>query len=140
MTPDQLFDRTIPEPNSGCWLWVGAVDKHGYGVVKTRPQVYAHRLSYQVHCGEIPAGQHVLHSCDQPCCANPAHLRVGSARDNAQDRAKRGRGRKQGRLSEEQVREILADARPSTAVAKDYGVHPSHIRGIRCGVSWKKVA
>jgi hypothetical protein len=42
--------------------------------------------------GPIPPGSCILHSCDYPSCCNPAHLRIGSKYDNAQDREQRGRG------------------------------------------------
>jgi len=52
----------------GCWLWMGANCK-GYGVIGNRKNLcYAHRLSWEIHNGIIPAGLLVLHHCDTPAC------------------------------------------------------------------------
>lgn len=77
-----------------CWIWKGAKLPKGYGIIKIpcqRRQEYAHRLSYQIHIGDIPPGKHVLHRCDNPSCVNPKHLFLGDARTNAQDMRSKGR-------------------------------------------------
>lgn len=146
MTPEELFNRAIPEPNSGCWLWLGAVDKYGYGIVKSRPNTYAHRASYAVHCGEIAPGGCILHSCDQPSCINPQHLRVGTQFDNSQDRVKRGRARGpkgvahgSAKLTDDDVRAIRIDPRSSSKVGAEYGVHRAQIGRIRSRQLWSHV-
>lgn len=78
----------------GCWLWDGVRNTAtGYGLFSsgTGPQVYAHRFAYALSHGSIPAGQFVLHACDTPLCVNPAHLFLGTHRDNMRDAAKKGR-------------------------------------------------
>lgn len=62
---DRVIDYFIPEPFSGCWLWVGPLTKKGYG---------RHRLSYQAFKGEIPIGMQLDHKCRVRCCVNPDHL------------------------------------------------------------------
>ena len=69
----RIFDNSIPEPNSGCWLWVGSIDKCGYGKTSGAYSL-AHRLSYAAFIGEIPKGLEVDHLCKQRCCVNPDHL------------------------------------------------------------------
>ncbi|KKM92270.1 hypothetical protein LCGC14_1220230 [marine sediment metagenome] len=70
------FDsRWIPEPNSGCWLWLGARTKDGYGQIGFDGKVRrAHRVAYKLHRGEIPAGLELDHLCRTRSCVNPFHL------------------------------------------------------------------
>lgn len=66
--------RYIPEPNSGCWLWIGAL-QNGYGSIKKEGRNYpAHRLSYEMNKGAIPGGLVIDHLCRVPSCVNPDHL------------------------------------------------------------------
>ena len=82
LAPLERFMRHVsPEPNSGCWLWCGAVRKDGYGVAGTGSRLHgsrripaAHRFSWELHRGPIPVGQWVLHKCDVKICVNPDHL------------------------------------------------------------------
>ncbi len=74
---------SIPEPNSGCWLWLGSVHGNGYGVLKLRGHAHlAHRLSYETHVGPIPQGLDLDHLCRVRCCVNPRHLEPVSRRVN----------------------------------------------------------
>jgi hypothetical protein len=82
---------SMPVPECGCWIWMGAAGR--YGQAKRNGRVIrAHRLSWIAHNGDIPAGLHVLHKCDTPLCVNPAHLFIGTPLDNAGDREAKGRG------------------------------------------------
>jgi hypothetical protein len=89
---ERFEQNHIPEPNSGCWLWLGALNKQGYGSLKDgRVRVMAHRYSYQLHKGPISEGSCIRHTCDTPWCVNPDHLLEGTWGDNNRDRARRGR-------------------------------------------------
>ena len=75
-----------------CWEWTGAIDTHGYGVVKVDGKVRkVPRVAWELAYGPIPAGLHVCHSCDNPPCARPDHLLLGSQRANIQDMLAKGR-------------------------------------------------
>ena len=94
----QRFDaKWMPEPNSGCWLWLGAALPKGYGMIgrggRGTGYIYAHHVAFQISNGPIPTGQFVLHSCDNPYCVNPDHLFLGTQKTNMEDKVAKGRQR-----------------------------------------------
>lgn len=88
---EKIFSKTR-KVRYGCWIWEGSRSPSGYGVIfnglKSAP---AHRVSYEIFKGEIPEDKFVLHSCDNPPCIKPAHLRIGTHEDNAKDMSYRDR-------------------------------------------------
>ncbi len=85
---DRVWLRiTRGEPDE-CWEWTGPVTGSGYGKIG---HTTTHRVAWRSLNGPIPDGLFVLHSCDNKICCNPAHLRLGTAKDNAADRDSRGR-------------------------------------------------
>lgn len=135
-----------------CWLWTGFRDKGGYGRVGHEGRsVLAHRFAYEIAVGPIPDGLDVLHSCDNPPCVNPAHLRAGTPSDNFADMVSRNRwekpcGERHGmsKLTVESVRDIRARfsaSRPSiTAVGREFGVSKDTILSVILRRTWKQVA
>jgi len=93
---DKIQSRYIPEPNSGCWLWLGHIKKNGYGSLTIgKKNFHAHRLSYQTYVGEIPKDKVLDHKCRVRCCCNPNHLEIVTQKENFQ----RGvRWKKEGKL------------------------------------------
>lgn len=78
--------------NKGCWIWDGAKDAAGYGFKKYQGKQWkAHRWMYTQHKGAIPEGKVLLHTCDNPSCVNPEHLRIGTHQDNSDDMFAKGR-------------------------------------------------
>ena len=85
------FWSKVAKTEGGCWVWQGARQRE-YGSVGFEGKVRrAHRVSYEMAYGPIPDGAHVLHSCDNPPCVNPSHLRPGTRADNMRDRVLHGR-------------------------------------------------
>lgn len=133
-------DCYIPEPNSGCWLWLRATNELGYGqvFVGSRKRVRAHRFSYERVNGPLMTGDNVLHKCDVPSCVNPDHLFVGTLKDNALDMAKKGRQHLQ-KLSVADVLAIRSDLRPLAKIAADYGIVFSNVSMIKRRKTWTHV-
>lgn len=129
-----------------CWTWVGGrMGRDGqYGNFRNQP---AHRYAYQMHKGDIPDGMMVRHMCGNKRCVNPAHLEVGTAKDNYDDRARLGeglgvglRGELNGRskITEVQARYILdnPDNLTGAQLARKFGVSAPTISLIRSGHRW----
>ena len=153
-TPIKTWQERIdchwePVTETGCWLWTGALASDGYGLVSQRIDgrnicKRAHRLSYELHIGQIPKDMSVLHKCDTPICINPAHLFVGTQKANTDDACRKGRhshGDRHGhsKLTESDVRSIRADTRSLLVIATDYGVTPGPIYAIKTGRNWRHV-
>lgn len=80
---DRLMAKVSPEPNSGCWLWTGALARNSYGTShEGRRTIVAHRLFYKIFKGEIPDGLVIDHKCRVRCCVNPDHLEPVTMREN----------------------------------------------------------
>lgn len=82
----------------GCWLWTGARDPNGYGRLgvggRGTGTLLAHRVSLKLAGVELPDELCALHSCDNPPCVNPRHLRVGTRAENNREMFAKGRGSK----------------------------------------------
>lgn len=91
---------SIPEPNSGCWLWLGRAYEsqraHAYGVFSLgNKRTSVHRAAYEATHGPIPKGMVCRHTCDNASCVNPDHLLVGTQADNVRDMWERNRAHQQ---------------------------------------------
>ena len=80
------------EKGDGCWEWQGSRQKRGYGLFRIKGRLHkAHRAALMMSGVEVPDGLCVLHSCDNPPCCNPAHLRLGTKGENNTERHAKGR-------------------------------------------------
>jgi hypothetical protein len=109
-------------------------------------QSSAHRLAWEDANGPIPDGMHVLHSCHNPACVNPDHLRLGTHQDNMRDRQeaqRQARGSTNGRskLTEDQVLEIwkLKGKVTQRTLAERFGVSIKAVGHIHSGYRWRHV-
>ena len=146
----------------GCWEWQGYVRPSGYGQVGipgARSPIDAHRASWLVHCGPIPAGLFVCHHTDNRRCVRPDHLFLGTHQDNVDDAVSKGRIRASralgvrsgnGRLTSAQVAEIRRRHIPgvhparrtggsSTELAREFNITRQYV-GQLVRHEWRKVA
>lgn len=144
---------------SDCIEWHGYKDKNGYGILLVtkdgkKKNKKAHRLSYELHVGPIPAQMFVCHRCDNPCCIKPSHLFIGSAADNNADKMMKGRYRSGGKphcgsmngrakLNEQQVAGIRCLVNlygiTAAAMARSLDMSASAVRRTANGELWKIV-
>lgn len=137
---ERLWGACMPEPNSGCWLWLQSVNHRGYGQLDFRgKKTKAHRASWTVHKGEIPDGMMVLHKCDNRSCINPDHLFTGTAQDNSNDMVLKGRApnRKLSPLLIKEVRIRKRAGETYKSMAEEYGVAPQTLGQAVNGVNWR---
>ena len=95
-TLDRFMEKVEIIPISGCWIWMGATDQHGYGCMTVNwKNVRAHRFSLSVLGGVDLETEKLdaLHRCDTPSCVNPNHLFAGTAQVNVDDMWSKGRNR-----------------------------------------------
>ncbi len=91
----ERFWSKVVKTDDGCWGWNGATTPFGYGRMTAGSRgaglLRAHRVSWELHYGPIPAGLLVLHHCDNPPCVRPNHLFLGTMLDNSRDAVAKGR-------------------------------------------------
>lgn len=137
----------------GCWEWNKSRLPQGYGTVTVDSKTWrAHRYSFYIFNGYLDPDLAVMHTCDNPPCVNPDHLRQGTRQDNSNDMKAKGRSRarynrendargsKHGRskLTEEDVVEIrgMFETKNDVEIGTLFGVSKTTIRKIRIGGTW----
>ena len=155
--PEVRFWAKVYKPSNpdDCWIWVAGKTGSGYGVLTINYKaILVHRFSYELHCGPIPEGRFVCHHCDVPACVNPAHLFLGTPKDNTHDMIAKGRAvhvtrpmpggedHPNARLTWKQIdemRTLFATGTYSKAqLAMKYGVTKSNIGEILHWRTWRK--
>lgn len=141
------FNSHIKIMPSGCHEWQGCVDKDGYGFISMgkKKNKRPHRVAWEIANGTIPDGMQANHTCDNPRCCNPAHIWIGSQKENLEDADRKGRSRRRGevsglaKLTASDVRDIkfaISLGARNHQLAEVYGVHHSNISHIRRGDTW----
>ena len=148
---ERFFSKVIK--SNTCWFWTGCKDKCGYGLLyyKNRKNINTHRLSYELHFGEVLDGLCVCHSCDNPSCVNPQHLFLATHKQNMEDKKNKGRtynGNQKGinnpgsKLTENEVIEIkyLLESNISQSnIAKKYNISQTLVSAIKLEKIWKEI-
>lgn len=141
---DRFHSKYDIIPETGCWIWNGALCSKGYGAIQlgVKNTGKAHRVSWELHFGEISKGLFVCHKCDTPACVNPSHLFLGDQFENSKDMVFKNRSLKRTRnpnckLTEADVSNILSSKETAIVIAEKLKVNPATIRRIRRNENWK---
>ena len=126
-----------------CWIWTGA-KTCGYGIIKiSRKTFRCTRLVVFLTSGVDPGDKLVLHSCDNPSCCRPDHLRIGTYLENAQDAKSRGRNNfgTRNHFAKLSSEDVLAIRRDATTKSREelcqlYSMSPRNFRRIIHGKGW----
>lgn len=146
-TFEQRFWSKV-QKTDGCWLWIGARDRKGYGVIGigASKMFKAHRMSLELSGIPVPATDLVLHRCDVPGCVNPAHLFLGTTQDNVRDRHAKGRSRAaygvthaKAKLSDAGIKVIRRSPLSNAELAAIFQITASSISRIRSNKTWKHI-
>lgn len=152
----RLMQRRVIDPVTGCWIWPGGQSgpgyrqRNGYGVMwnGVRPERITHMVA-RVYLGYVEGKGHVCHHCDCPPCWNPAHLFIGTHKDNMQDSIRKGRfnpghvpGEKNGQakvtaMQVEEIRTAYATGESQQQIANRYGLNQAHVSRIVRHANWK---
>lgn len=142
-------------PEEGCWEWARTRNSYGYGTLTVGGRtIFAHRLAYELSGGELHPRQHVLHSCDNPACINPAHLSAGGRSANMQDASRKGRLRtprvskygaenpasKLDEVTVRSIRRLLAKGWTQAEIAARHSISQSQVSNIARGRHWRELA
>ncbi len=131
---ERFWEKVDKRGPNDCWDWLAASrTPAGYGVFRENGRNHiASRYAYTLHYGPISAQNYVLHSCDNPLCCNPAHLRQGTQLDNVHDAIERRR-LAAANFTDSEVIEWLHLFKKSglshTAFAKKHGICHETFRG-----------
>jgi hypothetical protein len=101
---ERFWAKVSKGAGNDCWIWKGGKYKHPrtreetYGCIsvgsrrdKSKRMVAAHKVSWEIANGPVPAGKKVCHRCDVPACVRPDHLFLGTQGENVNDMIKKGR-------------------------------------------------
>jgi HNH endonuclease len=138
-----------------CWEWQRARKSDGYGNLGYKEHSYlAHRLFWIIYNNPIPEGFDTLHRCDNPPCGNPAHLFLGTDKDNVADSTAKGRRRYVPSPGERNGQALLSNADVANIkglllrsswcslraeLARRYGVSKQVIHDIATGKRWAQI-
>lgn len=153
---EKFWNNVQVNSTDECWPWKAGVGSHGYGQMRLsatgwRVPFLSHRIAFFLKYGSDPGPCMVLHRCDFRRCNNPDHFFIGSWKDNADDRKKKGRGshgehRWNASVKESDVSRIRSLYQKSSrgefnmqGLARTYGTSAAVIYKIVHGKTWTHI-
>lgn len=146
----KFWNKTERRGDDECWPWHGEQNNMGYGRIafgakKNRKRIFAHHAALLIHGFEVKGV--VMHTCDNPNCVNPRHLRLGTQADNLADMRTKKRhnfGERNGmaKLTNEQVvtiKKLIDEGVSAKEIASLYSLSSHSIRDIKTGRRWGEV-
>ncbi len=132
--------------HNGCWIWTGARDSGGYGLVTVNGKNFnAHKLAWEwQQKKKVPKGMVLQHMCDNPLCVKPTHLIPGTQRNNVEDRVRKDRSAKgnqngRARLNKKDIKKIKRmreKGHTESFIARTFNVGRSTISNILHNRTW----
>lgn len=143
---ERFWSKVTKKSNQECWNWTGVLTDKGYGYIQHNKIRYlCHRISWLLAYQKMPKLD-LLHSCDNPICVNPKHLREGIQQENIEDMVNRNRqakgeqaGSKLTKNNVINIRKLASKGLMYKDIAKIYNVDNSTISVIVNYKSWKHI-
>lgn len=149
ITKQFIIDSVTVDAVTGCWNWNKSIMSNGYGACGVNYSVKpAHRVTFEVYFGPIPAGLYVCHQCDNRRCCNPEHLFAGTPKENIKDMMQKKRNRHgaltgsdhpNSKLKDEQIRIIRSSLLPQPILAQQFQVAQTTISKIKLRKTYASV-
>ena len=145
---DRFFQYVSKKDEDSCWEWLGTKNEDGYGAfLYNGKMIGSHRVSWLLFNKEIEKDKIVLHTCNNPSCVNPNHLRLGTQKENVQqmfsenrDNHARGENVKVSKLKKnepDEIRKKYENGKNMVILAKEYNVSCTCISNIISNKTWK---
>jgi hypothetical protein len=145
---NRFWNKVDKRESGECWPWLSTKIYSGYGMFWSDGGAkMAHRIAYILAKGAIPAGLEVMHTCDNRECCNPAHLKLGTHKDNMADAAEklrlaRGEAHPHAKLTDQTIADIRLLRNQGVRVvdiAAMYGIDNGHVSRIANRKIWRHV-
>ena len=146
---ERFWSKVDRRGDHECWRWLGRLNWCGYGTVKS---TLAHRYAWMYsNRALIPTGRVIMHTCDNPACVNPAHLKLATQGENVRDMFRKGRNRSSkpvgesngfAKLSDSSITQILLgymEGATMAELAQRFGVDPANIGCVIKGRTWRHI-
>jgi len=143
---ERLYEKV--NESGECWVFEGASNAAGYGYIGCNGKnEYVHRVSFELENGPIPDGKIIMHTCDNPSCVRPSHLKLGTQKENRLDAVRKGRTAKGVRVNTAkltpddvlEIRKRSAQGESFRALGREYGVTHTAISHLVKRKTWKHV-